>query len=280
MRRMRIVHETGFRYDGETRASYNEARMQPASGGHQWVLSSELEITPGAHIFSFRDYWHTQVAAFEVLVPHSELTLSATSLVEVQERQFGLQQLDWEGIERAARWQTGIVETLAPTSLTRAPEEVLELARECAATEPPGAAAEAICLAIGDAIEYVPGSTNVYSTAADVWAEKRGVCQDITHVCLGALRAVGIPARYASGYVQPKNDAALGEPVKGESHAWVEWFTGQWNAFDPTNSRPIGASHVVVGRGRDYNDVPPLRGVYTGPDSSELFVSVTVTREA
>lgn len=280
MRRMRIVHETGFRYDGETRASYNEARMQPASGGHQWVLSSELEITPGAHVFSFRDYWHTQVASFEVLVPHDELTLTATSLVEVQDRHFGLQQLDWEGIARAARWQTGLVETLAPTSLTCAPEEVAALAREIAVGKPPGLAAEQICLTIGEAIEYVPGATTVSSTAADVWAEKRGVCQDITHVCLAALRSVGIPARYASGYISPNGRAQLGEPVKGESHAWVEWFTGQWNGFDPTNSRPIGDTHVVVGRARDYNDVPPLRGVYTGPDSSELFVSVTVTLEA
>lgn len=273
------MHETGFRYDGETRASYNEARMQPASGGHQWVLSSELEITPGAHVFSFWDYWRTHVAAFEVLIPHHELMLTATSLVEVQDRQFGSQQFGWEDIGRAATRQTGLVETLAPTKLTAAPEEVVELARELSDGVPPSAAAEAICLAIGEAIEYVPGATLVTSTAAEVWAEKRGVCQDIAHVCLGALRSVGIPARYASGYIAPKGEAELGEPVKGESHAWVEWFTGQWNGFDPTNAQPIGDMHVVVGRARDYDDVPPLRGVYTGPDSSELHVSVTVTLE-
>lgn len=280
MTRMKVVHETGFRYQGDALASYNEARMQPMIGGHQWVLSSELEISPSAHVFSFTDYWRTRVAAFEVLVPHGELTLTATSLVETQDQRLGLQQLDWEGIERVARWKTPIVETLALTPLTRAPEDVVELARELASNRSPGEAAEAICLALGDLIEYLPGATTVTSTAAEVWEKRSGVCQDIAHLCLAALRSVDIPARYASGYVNPKSDAELGEPVSGESHAWVEWFTGQWNGFDPTNATPISSSHVVVGRGRDYNDVPPLRGVYSGPDSSELFVSVTVTLEA
>ncbi|HHW50012.1 MAG TPA: transglutaminase family protein [Pseudoclavibacter sp.] len=280
MRRLRVVHQTGFRYDGEVSASYNEARMLPATGGHQFVLSSQLDISPKAHVYSYQDYWGTRVSAFEVLTPHQELSLTATSLVEVQERQFGLQLLDWEGIARAAVSQVTLVEKLDTTALTAVPDEVVELARSISSGKTPAQAAEAICLEIGDRMEYVPGSTTVHSTATDAWLNRKGVCQDISHVCLGALRSVGIPARYASGYLHPDDDAEIGQPVTGESHAWVEWFTGEWNGFDPTNSRPIGGKHVVVGRGRDYADVPPLRGVYAGPYASELFVSVTVTLEA
>jgi transglutaminase-like putative cysteine protease len=75
-------------------------------------------------------------------------------------------------------------------------------------------------------------------------------------------------------------DAEIGVAVEGESHAWVEWFCGSWQGFDPTNSLAIGDRHVRVGHGRDYADVAPLRGVYSGAAGSELFVSVSITREA
>jgi len=129
-------------------------------------------------------------------------------------------------------------------------------------------------------MEYMPGITGVHSTGAEAWVERKGVCQDITHITLGALREVGIPARYVSGYLHPNPHAEVGVAVTGESHAWVEWFTGDWEGFDPTNRIEIGDRHVLVGRGRDYNDVPPLRGVYAGPYKSDLHVQVTITREA
>jgi len=124
------------------------------------------------------------------------------------------------------------------------------------------------------------GVTGVHTTAAEAWEHRKGVCQDITHLAIGALRSAGIPARYVSGYLHPVPDAAIGQTVTGESHAWVEWFCGSWHGFDPTNSIEIGDRHVTVGRGRDYNDVAPLRGVYAGPYGSKLFVRVEITREA
>jgi transglutaminase-like putative cysteine protease len=129
-------------------------------------------------------------------------------------------------------------------------------------------------------VRYLPGVTNVKTTAAESWAARAGVCQDIAHVTVGALRAAGIPARYVSGYLHPKPSAELRETVTGESHAWVEFFCGTWHGFDPTNLIDIGERHVVVGQGRDYRDVPPLRGVYAGSSNSELFVTVEITREA
>lgn len=281
MKRHRITHSTGFHYEGEVTASYNEARMLPVSADGQLVLYSNLEIRPVSSQHAYVDYWGTRVSAFEVLTPHSELSLTATSLVEVRDRPHPEHRLEWTALADAIETATGYVEQLEQTNRTRPPEEVVQLARDIVArSESPCDAALEICRAIGERIEYLPGVTNVTTTAAEAWEHKKGVCQDITHLALGALRAVGIPARYVSGYLHPKPDAEIGVTVSGESHAWVEWFCGEWNGYDPTNLIEIGDRHVTVGRGRDYGDVAPLRGVYAGPYGSKLFVTVEITREA
>ena len=281
MKRLRVRHLTGFHYDGEVTASYNEARMLPASSDRQLVLSSSVEILPISGQNNYVDYWGTRVSSFEVLTPHRELSLTATSLIEVRPRPHPEVRLGWEALADEIEVATEFVEQLGQTPRTRPPQEVIELAQEIVATaETPCDAALAICQAIGDRIEYMPGVTGVHTTAAEAWDHRKGVCQDITHLALGALRSTGIPARYVSGYLHPVPDAAIGQTVVGESHAWVEWFCGSWHGFDPTNSIEIGDRHVTVGRGRDYNDVAPLRGVYAGPYGSKLFVTVEITREA
>lgn len=282
MKRLRIRHVTGFSYGGDVTASYNEARMLPVSLDGQLVISSGLEISPVNAHHNFLDYWGTRVASFEVLTPHRELSITANSVVEVRARENPVDEVDWETLERASLASTATVEQLGQTRLTAPPEEVVELAERIAAHHrDPSAAALAICTAIGEALEYVPGVTSVHSSGADAWAHRKGVCQDIAHVALGALRAAGIPARYVSGYLHPVPEPEIGVTVSGESHAWVEWFTGSdWRGFDPTNGIEIGDRHVLVGRGRDYDDVPPLRGVYAGSFASTLFVSVEITREA
>jgi transglutaminase-like putative cysteine protease len=129
-------------------------------------------------------------------------------------------------------------------------------------------------------MDYRRGATDVLTPAADAWQQRAGVCQDIAHVVIGSLRTLGIPARYVSGYLHPAKDAAVGETVEGESHAWVEWWDGTWCGYDPTNDEPIGDRHVVIASGRDYGDVRPLRGIYSGGATSSMFVSVRVTRLA
>ncbi len=106
-----------------------------------------------------------------------------------------------------------------------------------------------------------------------------GVCQDFAHVALALLRATGIPARYVSGYLHPSATAEIGETVAGESHAWIEAWTGDWQAFDPT-SGAVGDRHVVVGRARDYADLSPLHGIYHGGPAEDLGVAVELTRLA
>jgi transglutaminase-like putative cysteine protease len=251
------------------------------SSDGQLVLYSNVEILPISSQHNYVDYWGSRVSSFEILTPHKELSLTATSLVEVRPRPHSDQQLSWESLAQVSETATSFIEQTKQTRRTAPPEEVAAIAAEIAGrTSDPCAAALEICTAIGNAVEYMPGVTAVTSTAAEAWAVRKGVCQDITHLAIGALRSVGIPARYVSGYLHPKPTAEIGETIAGESHAWVEWFCGEWRGFDPTNLIDIGDRHVLVGRGRDYNDVPPLRGVYAGPYGSELFVKVEITRES
>ena len=282
MNRLRIKHITGFHYGGDVTASYNEARMLPVSADGQLVLFSNLEILPISSHHSYVDYWGSRVSSFEILTPHKELSLTATSLVEVRPRAHNDECLSWEDLAVAAETATEYVEMLGQTRRTDPPVEVVDLARDIVKDAADTCqAALAISTAIGNAVEYMQGVTGVHSTAREAWDHRKGVCQDITHLAIGALRAVGIPARYVSGYLHPKPSAAIGETVAGESHAWVEWYCGgEWRGFDPTNRIDIGDRHVLVGRGRDYNDVPPLRGVYAGPFGSTLFVRVEITRES
>ena len=120
----------------------------------------------------------------------------------------------------------------------------------------------------------------MHSTAGDAWRAREGVCQDYAHVTLVLLRAMGIPARYVSGYLHTDPDAALGAVVRGESHAWIEAWTGGWWAYDPTNGIGVGERHVWVATGRDYADVAPLKGIYSGSGASALDVSVEISRLA
>ncbi len=281
MSRLRIVHRTGFTYNLPAQASYNEARMLPAHSGDQFVLSTNLEISPSAIQHSYLDYWGTRVSTFEVLTPHTELSVTATSLVEVRPSEPPSTNITWDELETLADTSVHFVEHLRSTRLTAPHDEVVVMAAEARATgASPHDTALLIARAVHDRIEYQRGVTGVHSTGADAWTAGKGVCQDFAHVAIGALRSLGIPARSVSGYLHPKPQAPIGETVTGESHAWVEWFTGAWHGYDPTNMIDIGERHVLVARGRDYTDVSPLRGVYAGPSASSIFVRVEITREA
>ncbi|VXB34761.1 putative Transglutaminase-like enzyme, cysteine protease [Microbacterium sp. 8M] len=279
MTRLRIVHRTGFQYASPATASYNEARMLPRTQDRQLVLQARVETSPATHPSTYNDHWGTPVTAFEVLTPHEELSVVATSVVETRTVPARGPELRWDQLARAAASSLDVAEMLIQTHATDPDEQMSELANQARA-EHDGidAAATAICRIVGEAMTYRRGVTGVNSTARDAWPARAGVCQDIAHVTLGMLRAAGIPARYVSGYLHPDADPKVGETVTGESHAWVEWFSGAWRGYDPTNLVEIGPSHVFVGVGRDYADISPLRGVYAGSGASELFVSVDITR--
>jgi transglutaminase-like putative cysteine protease len=279
MMRLGLRHVAGFHYGGRVNASYNEARLLPVDSDGQQVLSSKLTIRPRASQFSYTDYFGTQVTVFEVLTPHTELTVEATCLAEVDRAAPVVSALPWDQIAAKAGAATRLVEYSRQTGRTDPVAEVRELARSHQGDDP-HESAMAICQAIRERMEYVQGVTGVNSTAAEAWAAGKGVCQDITHIALGALRFAGIPARYVSGYLHPDRQPEVGKTVGAESHAWVEYFVGDWVGFDPTNLIPIEDRHLMVARGRDYDDIAPIRGVYSGEGASEMFVTVEITRLA
>ncbi|MCR6494080.1 transglutaminase family protein [Cellulomonas sp. P24] len=279
MRRLSVVHTTTFRYAGEVTASFNEARLTPVSDHGQTVLAATLDVAPCTWRHDYRDYWGSAVTAFEVSVPHDTLTITSSSRVEVHPPRAAVADVGWEDL-RSPQVTDRMAELLADTPTTAAPADVVALAAEAARGLAPARAAEAICLLLRDELEYVPGVTAVHTPAVEAWDARTGVCQDMAHLALGALRSVGIPARYVSGYLHPMRGAETGQTVTGESHAWVEWWAGQWTGFDPTNRAPAGEHHVVLARGREYQDVAPLRGIYAGTSTDVLDVQVHITQEA
>jgi len=120
----------------------------------------------------------------------------------------------------------------------------------------------------------------VQTGAQEAWDMGQGVCQDMTHLTVALLREAGLPARYVSGYLHPQPEARPGDETQGESHAWVEYWDGTWLACDPTNLAHVDERYVQVAVGRDYGDVPPLKGIYKGAPSRTMQVTVAVTRLA
>ncbi|MCU0301074.1 MAG: transglutaminase family protein [Candidatus Nanopelagicales bacterium] len=279
--RLSVVHTTRLTYQGDVRASFNEARMTPLSTSGQLMLRHDLTVTPVARIQRYTDYWGTAVEAFDVHIPHHTLTVVSTSVVDTVERWRQAPGVSWAEIrsaEVADRWCEFLGTSAVVDGADEDPARAQVLAALRAAPTPKAAIGLAI-EAVRDRIAYTPGVTHVHTSAGEAWAEGQGVCQDFSHTTLSLLRAVGIPARYVSGYIHTE-DAEVGVPGVGESHAWVEVWNGAWEAHDPTNGRSVAAAHVVVARGRDYRDVSPLTGIYAGPLSQDPEVVVEVTRLA
>jgi len=277
--RLRIRHVSGFTYAGTAHASYNEVRLTPLTLPWQMTLFSQVEAQPAATTWRYWDYWGSQVTVFDLQRPHQQLKVTATSLVETGEPPEIAEPADWATL-RSPAVRDLHAELLAETPLTEIDAELQKQAAIIAGELPPDRAAHAIAEWVRENVAYVPGSTGVKTGAQEAWALRKGVCQDIAHLTVALLRAMGIPARYVSGYLYPKADGAVGETIEGQSHAWVEWWAGDWHGYDPTNGVRAGRRHVVVARGRDYADVSPLKGVYHGAPSTHLGVTVEITRLA
>jgi transglutaminase-like putative cysteine protease len=275
--RLRVRHHTQLHYAGPVRTSYNEARLTPSTGGGQTTLEARVEVSPVAQLWRYVDYWGTNVTTFDLHEEHELLDVTATSVVETAPSTPVPAALSWGELKEH---RGDFLEVSTPTRLTTVDAELLEAAFERRESHDPYAAAVNVADWVRENVAYEPGTTGVRTSAQEAWALRKGVCQDLAHLTVGMLRALGIPARYVSGYIHPSSDAEVGTVSEGQSHAWVEWWTGGWTAYDPTNGVPVGERHVVVARGRDYDDVPPLKGVYRGASSSWLGVTVEVERLA
>lgn len=277
--RLHIVHETGFAYDGEARGSYNEARLSPATLDTQSVLGAELRIEPVNGRYPYVDYWGNRVIAFQIDEPHRDLKVTAEATVETSAGA-----VPTSPFTRADLVDAGLLdlldEYLIQTDRTLLPEEAVRAITSSTGSLDLHETAAAISEHVRSLLVYTPGATGVQTSAAEALHVGHGVCQDFTHLTLGLLRGSGIPARYVSGYLHPEPDAQVGQTSLGESHAWVEYFAGDWYPIDPTSGSLVGPRHVVIARGRDYSDAAPLKGIYHGAPATALGVTVTVTRLA
>jgi transglutaminase-like putative cysteine protease len=273
-----IRHSTGYRYDGEVITSYNEVRLSPHTTDRQVALDVRIEVEPPARLTRYYDYWGTLVHSFDLHVPHRELLVAGRSVVETSGEPEPGPAVAWSAIDDVGeRW----CEYLLSSPFVPADPELGELAAELAgrAADPRVAVRRAV-EAIQGRLLYERGFTTASTTAPEAWRRRRGVCQDFAHVSIAVLRSMGIPARYVSGYLHPSADAEQGDEVLGESHAWFEAWLGDWEPFDPTGTDAVAERHVVVARGRDYGDVPPLKGVFTGASSPAPVVTVELVRMA
>jgi len=275
---LRIVHKTGYEYAGAASASYNEARMTPRSTLHQQVLHTRMDISPSAWTHTYNDYWGTTATAFEVHDRHESLTVTSAATVNVQRPVIEGEGWSWEQIQHpdtAAEHS----EYLQLGPQVQPPADLLARVRQIAAdSATPGECAQKVIDLIYHEIQYVSGSTGVRTLAAEAWERREGVCQDKSNLTIGCLRAVGIPTCYVSGYLMPPREPEIGVTYRGESHAWVRYWDGLWVGADPTNAIQPGNRHVEVAQGRQYADVSPLRGIFTGSGTSKMFVEVELTR--
>ncbi len=275
---LRIAHTTGFEYDGKANTSFNEARLTPLTLPGQIVAHSRVEVSPTPWAYTYKDYWGSQVTAFEVLDPHTSLTVTSSATVHTNRSPAGDPVMSWEDM-RTDSVADVFTEYLAQPVRVASPDDLRTLARDIAdSSANPTEAARAVCALVYREVKYVSGSTTVDAFAAHSWVERSGVCQDMAHIVIGALRSIGVPTRYVSGYLHPKTDPVVGKPISGESHAWIEWWDEGWRGYDPTNDTEPGDRHVIVAMGRDYNDVKPLSGIFSGSGTSRMFVDVQVTR--
>jgi transglutaminase-like putative cysteine protease len=278
-----IHHTTRFRYETPISESVMEARMRPRDEGKQRCVLFELGVSPRAQVFHYRDHLGNTVHHFDIPRPHSQLAVTAQSIVEMRAPAPLPDALDaraWAEID--AEIAAGDHEyDLAPSRFT-APTELLgELARELDCVErrdDPLTLLHEISAAIHTRFDYAPQTTRVDSPIDDALRARKGVCQDYAHIMLALVRAyLRVPCRYVSGYlihrVETKDRSDL-----DATHAWIEALlpTLGWVGFDPTNNLIAADRHVRVGVGRDYDDVPPTRGVFKGETESELKVAVKV----
>ena len=279
MWRMRVVHSTGYAYKSPVTASFNEARLTPRSDSRQNVILNRVETVPATRSYRYVDYWGTAVTAFDLHAPHTELEVSSSSVVETDVGERPEELVGWDDLASEAVLDR-FDEMLSPTHYTPPSRRIQRVGERIARDHDPHDAVIAVAQWVRSELDYVPGTTGVHSSGLDALREGKGVCQDFAHLSLIMLRSMGIPARYVSGYLHPSSTAAVGDTIDGQSHAWIQAWTGGWWHYDPTNDAEINEQYVSVGVGRNYSDVTPLKGIYSGEGSTDLDVVVEITRLA
>lgn len=285
--RLGIAYRMHFHYAEAVTESQNEVRVRPRDGEFQQVLSYRFMSQPRLKVLSVLDYWGTTVEYVGIRVPHTELELIAEATVETEPRpappkalavssladaDFRIPHLEFLARSPHVDWDSGDAVEQRAVSAIEGASSVQEMVR-------------AVVADVREVLTYRQGATEIGTTLAELLAGGAGVCQDFAHLATGMLRSVGVPARYVSGYLfaadETAADTETADVVSVQTHAWIEAALPGWGwwALDPTNGGAVGERHVVIGSGRDYGDVPPVRGAFTGSGTAEVDAEVVIGRQ-
>ena len=288
MTRYRVSHRTSYRYGLPVTDAYSVACLLPRERAFQHVVSSEVTTTPEADEYDERiDVFGNRIVQVGVHHRHESFDIVADSVVETSVPEIDDVDLSWEGVAERARNLRGpgalaIGPYRAPTASSTPSKRHDLLDAFTRQVFVPGRpiveTVRALTSEIFERWTFDSTATDWATPLDTVLENERGVCQDFAHLAVAALRRMGLPASYVSGYIET-------EPPPGEvksigadaSHAWCStWIPDVgWLDFDPTNDHVPPSRHVTVGWGRDYTDVAPVRGVVLGP-SAQQFMSVAV----
>lgn len=284
-----ITHHTVFQHSFPSGGAWQMLQLQPRTDSVQECLDFQLQVQPFAPDVETRvDYFGNIRHFFTVREPHSELAITSQSIVRRNDPAQPLPGLTPPVAEVRARTDElvrgGSGFQLEQYRFASAYVPLLPGARRLAEgldeeNMPILLWIEQLGRRFAESFTFDATATDVSTPLADILEHRRGVCQDFTHLFLSCLRQHGLPAAYVSGYLL--TDPPPGQPrLRGADamHAWASVHIPDvgWVDYDPTNSCFVGVGHIVVARGRDYADLSPTRGVFTGSVPAAPRVGVTV----
>jgi transglutaminase-like putative cysteine protease len=284
----RIVHVTEYLYSERVSTSHHDLHLLPRTTPQQTCLREEVEITPTPATCRERtDYFGNRCTYVEIHEPHNNLRVVSRSEVEVGPGPvLPATDTPWETVRDLVRAGADAATREARGYAFASPHVPQGAdARDYAAPSfPPGrsllVAVRELTSRIHTDFAYDGRATTIATPVDEILRLRRGVCQDFAHLEIACLRALGLPARYVSGYLvttpPPGKPRLVGADA---SHAWLAVFSPDtgWVPFDPTNNLIPGEQHITVAWGRDYSDVTPVRGVIMGGGKHDLWVSVDVS---
>ncbi|WP_134768125.1 transglutaminase family protein [Nocardioides sp. 1609] len=286
--RYRVRHTTTYTYDEPVTDSLGVAHLVPRSLPWQAVSSYAVAVRPGpGDVSEDLDHYGNHVTYFQLTEPHESLVVEGAGDVDVVAPHVPEAALltPWEELRpvreptRAGAWRAADV-ALASPLVDQPAAAASYAAASLAPGRPVGEVVTDLMHRVHTDFDYDRTATTVTSSVAQVLDARAGVCQDFAHLMLACLRGHGLAARYVSGYLATEPPPGQARLVGADaSHAWVEVWLGDdtWLAVDPTNDQTIGDRHVTVAWGRDYGDVPPLKGViFTEAKRSTMRVAVDV----
>jgi transglutaminase-like putative cysteine protease len=267
--RIRISHQTAYRYERPVTGVIQTLRLTPRNHDGQYVVDWRIDVSENCQLDQHEDAFGNITHVFNVDGPFAELRVLVEGEIETQ---------DTNGVVRGAVERFPPSLFLRETPLTKADPAIVEFAQASrpASGDDTLTSLHALLVRLHDEMTYDTSPTHATTAAADAFALKRGVCQDLTHIFIAAARSIGIPARYIGGHFRRADGAADQEA----GHAWAEAFVPDlgWVAFDPANGICATDQHVRVAVGLDYLGTAPVRGSRQGGGSEALEVSVTVTQ--